>query len=177
MRTFRILTLAFVALAQSARPAQIDGDLCTGGEASGTGLRGAYYSADPRVSGPSLVRVDPRIDSTTVRKLPGSFALKPPHTVRWCGWIRPVVSGPYRMQSAARAMRIQISKRSIAGPSVAPGTAIDLEAGKAYSILIELPDATRAGEFSLQWTPPFGATYDVPPTVLFPPVETVQPGC
>lgn len=69
-------------------------------------------------------------------------------------------------------MRIAVDRQDLG-----EGKAVNLEAGKSYAIWIELPDAARAGEFSLQWTPPFGATYDVPPTVLFPPVETVQPGC
>lgn len=153
------------------------GDLCTGGQASGTGLRGAYYSADPRVSKPSFVRIDPRIDSDAVRTLPRQSSEQPLRSVRWCGWIRPIMSGPHRLQSAAKVMRVEIGKQAIAGPGVAAGASIELEAGKAYSILIELPDATGAGQFSLQWTPPFGATYDIPPTVLFPPVETVEPGC
>lgn len=70
-----------------------------------------------------------------------------------------------------------IGKQAVAGPMAGAGTSINLEAGKAYAILIEIPNADSVGEFSLQWTPPFGATYDVPPTVLFPPIETVKPGC
>lgn len=190
MRSLGILSSILACLAVSSVPpgaespgaaqagaAQAGGDLCTGGQASGTGLRGAYYSADPRVSRPSLVRIDARIESAVVRKLPAQFSAQPLRAVRWCGWIRPIMSGPHRLQSAAKAMRVEIGKQAIAGPGVAAGTSIELEAGKAYSILIELPDATGAGQFSLQWTPPFGATYDIPPTVLFSPVETVEPGC
>lgn len=70
-----------------------------------------------------------------------------------------------------------IDKQAVAGPTAAPGKSINLEAGKSYAVLIELPGADSVGDFSLQWTPPFGATYDIPPTVLFPPVETVKPGC
>jgi len=74
-------------------------------------------------------------------------------------------------------MSVRIGKQLVGGLSATPGTQVNLEAGKAYSILIELATAESAGEFSLQWTPPFGASYDIPPTVLFPPVETVEPGC
>jgi hypothetical protein len=147
------------------------GDLCTGGEATGTGLRGAYYSANPATSRPVLVRLDAQVNAGTVRRLPASLLAKPPHTVRWCGWIRPIMSGPHRLGSAHPGLRIEIGNKPVAGK------AINLEAGQSYSILVELPDAAGAREFSLQWTPPFGATYDVPPTVLFPPVQTVDPGC
>jgi hypothetical protein len=164
-----LVSSAGTGAAFSATP-QVGGDLCTGGNTFGTGLRGAYYTADPKISKPVLVRVDARVSSAAVRSLPR--ATTAPNLVRWCGWIRPVASGPHRLQLAGQAARIELAKQS-----VLPGASVQLEAGKAYAILIELKDPAKAGDFSLQWTPPFGATYDVPPTVLFPPVETVQPGC
>lgn len=188
MRCFAIPSSTLVTLlvaassgslgAQSPKPLPAGGDLCTGGQASGTGLRGAYYSAVPAAgSPPPRVRVDARIGSAALRKPPAPLAAGSVRTVRWCGWIRPIASGAHRLQSAASGMRIELANQPVAGPRVPSGTSVHLEAGKSYSILIELPDAASAGEFSLQWTPPFGATYDVPPTVLFPPVETVEPGC
>lgn len=117
-----------------------------------------------------LVRLDPQVNAATVRRLPASLPAKP-RVIRWCGWIRPIMSGPHRFGSAHSALRVEIGNRPVAGKDVA------LEAGQAYSILVELPEVSGAGQFSLQWTPPFGATYDVPPTVLFPPVQTVGPGC
>jgi hypothetical protein len=176
MRTFIILLSALVSLSV-ASSAQVSGDLCTGGKASGTGLRGAYYNADPRISRPWMVRVDPRIESASVRNLPKQPAGARVQWVRWCGWIRPIMSGPHRFHSAANVLSVKIGKQAVTGPTAAAGGSIDLEAGKAYSILVELPNADGIGEFSLQWTPPFGASYDVPPTVLFPPIETVEPGC
>ncbi len=175
MRNFIILVSAIVTL--SAFSAEVSGDLCTGGKASGTGLRGAYYNADPRFSRPALVRVDARVETASVRNMPRELADTKVRWVRWCGWIRPVASGSHRIRSAARMMSISIGKQTVAGPAAAPDSSIELEAGKAYAILIELPNADSVGDFSLQWTPPFGATYDIPPTVLFPPIATVQPGC
>lgn len=170
MRRSSILLSTLAALAATSALSQV-GDLCTGGEATGTGLRGAYYSADPRANGPVVVRVDARLGAQLLRTLPAPLASQPPHTARWCGWIRPIVSGPHRVGSDNPRVRIEIGKQPVAGQP------IKMEAGRTYAILVELPDPARAGEFNLRWTPPFGATYDVPPTVLFPPLATVEPGC
>jgi hypothetical protein len=181
MRNLGILSLILAAAAVTpgtvpgAQPApamRVAGDLCTGGQALGTGLRGAYYSADPKISQPVLVRVDPRISDAALRGLPKPFAARPPAAVRWCGWIRPIATGPHLLQSSVKGLRVEIGKQL-----VPRGTPVQMEAGTAYAIRIELPDPAAAGQFSLQWTPPFGATYDIPPTVLFPPVATVEPGC
>jgi hypothetical protein len=171
MRRSSILIPILAALATASVSSEVGGDLCTGGEATGTGLRGAYYSADPATGRPALVRVDPKVNAAVLRTLPAAFAARPPHTVRWCGWIRPIVSGPHRFGSGNPRLRIQVGRLQVGDKPV------DLQAGRSYDIMIELPDPVRAGEFSLQWTPPFGATYDVPSTVLFPPLATVQPGC
>jgi hypothetical protein len=152
------------------------GDLCNGGDNVGTGLRGAYYSSDAPSSQPTLVRVDSRIDASRLRDWPSNLH-KPPASVRWCGWIRPTVSGEYGFQANTSAMRIEIGKSAAAGPGVGVGEKISLEAGKLYSILVEIHVDQQPGDFTLQWTPPFGVTYAVPPTVLFPPIETVTPGC
>jgi hypothetical protein len=178
-----VASIAMASSSFSAAPTgphsvpSMPGDLCTGGQATGTGLRGAYYTADPRKAGPSLVRVDARVNSDTVHVLPNSPVPGSVQTVRWCGWIRPIASGPHKFHSAAADMRIEVARQVVAGPGVAGGLTVPLEAGKNYAIRMELPAAMQAGDFVLQWTPPFGATLDIPPTVLYPPVETAEPGC
>ncbi|MGC4029151.1 MAG: PA14 domain-containing protein [Steroidobacteraceae bacterium] len=186
MHSFRLYTLAILSLAAapdasqgaSSGPAiQVSGDLCTGGTASGTGLRGAYYSGDPRIVKPALIRLDPRVESAALQTSRRMLPTMPVHTARWCGWIRPIVSGPHRFSATAKKLRVEINKKTVTNTAAGESSAVEMQAGKAYAILVEIQDADKTGEFSLQWTPPFGVTYAVPPTVLFPPVATVDPGC
>lgn len=74
-------------------------------------------------------------------------------------------------------LRVEINKQVVANTSAGKSSPIEMQAGRAYAILVEIQDTENAGEFSLQWTPPFGVTYDIPPAVLFPPVATVNAGC
>ena len=172
-----MMLLGSVATEAAQLAAQQMGDLCTGGQASGTGLRGAYYYAASRGDKPLLVRVDARINADTALSWPAPVAAAAPKLVRWCGWIRPIVSGPYRFRADAGALKVQIAKKAMTGPGANPDAFIDMKAGELYPIFMELPLTGAVPRFSLQWTPPFGVTYDVPQTVLFPPVATVEPGC
>lgn len=178
MRAVRSAAVVIISLGiQPILAAQSSGDLCTGGAENGTGLRGAYYNADPRVAKPLLVRVDPRVEAATLRNAARSLPTKPITAVRWCGWIRPIASGAYKFSAAAKNLRMEINKQAVMNTASGKSASVDMEAGKVYSVLVELANPEGAGEFTLQWTPPFGVTYDIPPTVLFPPVATVQPGC
>lgn len=101
----------------------------------------------------------------------------PVEAVRWCGWIRPVVSGSHEFPATAKGMRVTINKQTVTDERAKKLLSIGMQAGQAYSILVEISDMGDAQGFGLQWTPPFGVTYAIPPSVLFPPIETVNPGC
>ncbi len=178
MRAVRSAVVGIISLGiQPGFATQAIGDLCTGGTANGTGLRAAYYNADSGTAKPVLIRLDPRVDAAAIRSAAKSHAGKPIQSVRWCGWIRPIVSGSHSFSAATDKLRMEINKQSVVDTSTGKSTSIEMEAGRVYSVLVELSDASSAAEFSLQWTPPFGVTYDIPPTVLFPPVATLQEGC
>lgn len=168
----------FATATLGAQNVAVLGDLCSGGDATGTGLRAAYYTDTIATSQPVLIGLDSAIDfpaiSANNRKIPPGAEVK---AVRWCGWIRPVMSGEHHFPATAADMQVAINKQVVTDARNDKVMAIDLQAGQVYAITIEVRDVAQAGNFSLQWTPPFGVTYAIPPSVLFPPVETVNPGC
>jgi len=173
---------AFIALVVStalfAQDLPALGDLCPGGAATGTGLRAAYYSDAQVTSKPVLIQhaSEMNLDAAQAarRQVASGGSVE---AARWCGWIRPVVSGPHQFPATAKGMRVEINKKTVTDASTGQLLAIEMQAGQAYAILVEISDIDGARGFDLQWTPPFGVTYTIPPSVLFPPVETVNPGC
>lgn len=159
----------------SASPAlSVGGDVCSGTQSTGTGLRGAYYAGAPGAAKPVLIRVDSQVDSLTAKTW-GSAPKEPrPASVRWCGWLRPATSGPHRLYTGSAAAKMFVSKKQLddaSGP-------IDMVAGQPYALLIEVVDLSLLeNDLRLEWTPPESVRYPIPQSVLYAPLETVDPGC
>lgn len=163
-----------IAAAELKRAAE-RGELCSATNATGSGLRGEYFSRDPRRSAPLLVRVDPTVDFDASLDWPASLAAQRPGGVRWTGWVKPPIAGRYRFHVGQPGARIVVARTVLAGEGAAADAAIELAAGRFYPITVEVPQLDAiSGRLALEWTAPYGARYVVPRALLFVPSETAS---
>lgn len=145
-------------------------ELCSASNAIGTGLRGEYSSQDPMRGAPLLVRIDSTIDFDASLEWPAHLAGRRPQSVRWAGWVKAPMSGPYRFHVDQASARLEIARKVFAGEGAAAGTVLDMSAGRFYPVALEVKRLDRlSGRLQLEWTTPFGARYVVPRALLFIP--------
>jgi hypothetical protein len=165
-----------MAEAEAKRAAR-QNDLCSAANATGTGLRGEYFARTAGKGEPLLVRVDATIDFDSSFEWPAQRASQRPGAVRWTGWVKPPVSGRYRFHLDQPSARVLVSRQVLAGEGAAPDSAIELEAGRFYPVLLEVDRLESiSGRLRFEWTAPHGARYLVPRALLFTPSETVKAG-
>lgn len=160
--------LAAAELKQAAERAE----LCSASNATGTGLRGEYFSQDPKRTAPLLVRVDSTIDFDASLEWPAQLADRRPASARWTGWVRAPISGSYRFHADQATARIVVARQVLVGDGAAAGGALEMFAGRFYPITLEVRRFDLvSGRLQLEWTAPFGARYVVPRALLFVPNE------
>ncbi len=162
-------------LSQSERAsADQRGQLCTAANATGVGLRGEYFSKAGQAGETLLQRIDATIDFDAAMEWPTELAAKPARSVRWSGWVKPPLSGTYRLHVTAPDAKLVIANREFQGPA-AQDAAIELAAGRFYPVRIELDvPSSASARMRLEWTAPHGARYVVPRPLLFQPTEAVR---
>jgi hypothetical protein len=154
------LDLARHELEQAARRAA----LCSSANATGTGLRGEYYAEEGCRGTPMVVRDDGIIDFDPALRWSGARPY--PRSVRWSGWVKPMLSGIHRFDVGASKAHIVVARQTVSGTS----TGIELAAGRFYPISIRIDHINpRAGRMRLEWIPPHGARLLVPQVLLYPP--------
>jgi PA14 domain len=150
------------------------GQLCTAANATGVGLRGEYFSKAGQAGETLLQRIDATIDFDAAMEWPTELAAKPPRSVRWSGWVKPPLSGTYRLHVTAPDAKLVVANREFQGPA-AQDAAIELAAGRFYPVRIELDvPSSASARMRLEWTAPHGARYVVPRPLLFQPTEAVR---
>ena len=154
------LDLARLEIEQAAKRAA----LCSSANATGTGLRGEYYAEEGCRGAPMAVRDDGIIDFDPTLGWGDAHAC--PRSVRWSGWVKPMLSGTHRFDAGAGAAHIVVARQVVSSASAG----IELAAGRFYPINIRMDRiGRRTGRIRLEWIPPHGARLLVPQVLLYPP--------
>lgn len=150
--------------------------LCSGSNAIGVGLKGAYYSTEGLRGEPAATRTDTTVEFSSLQELSKAAGLDRIGSVRWTGWIKAHVTGRFRFDGGSPQVRVAVSNLPMSGMHAAPDAGIQLLAGRYYPIEVELDriDAEQPS-IRLQWTVPYGAHYLVPRQALFLPTDSVTP--
>jgi hypothetical protein len=153
-------------------------EICTSANPVGVGLLGEYFSGSLAESSLTTSRIDPVIDfDRTLDLPPGAKGIAPVKSIRWRGWVKAPLSGPYMFHLSEDVGRIELS-RAIVNPGDRAGgpVKVDLVAGRFYPIVIEVPLASQIKQaLRLEWTAPHGARYLIPRALLHTPTETAKP--
>lgn len=152
-------------------------DLCSTDNAKGVGLRGVYFEHAVGQGQPLLVRTDGTVDFDTSFDWPAAGpGGRRPASARWNGWVKPMVSGPYRFHADQPTASVTVAHQALAGAGASPGATIELAAGRFYPIALEVKRLDRVnGRLRLEWTTPYGSRFVVPQALLFMPSESVAP--
>ncbi len=144
--------------------------------ASGTGLRGTYYSkAD--MSGTSFVKYDSAVNLSWKEDAGPISDLKPGiFSVQWRGYIMPQFSESYSFTvKTSGGVRLFINNKRVIddwGAKQAPertGT-IDLKADRLVQIILQVTHPVGAGNIQLQWSSASLPIENIPTTRMYPPV-------
>jgi hypothetical protein len=158
--------------------AKLRSDVCGPANVRATGLRGEYFAAQNWGGALLHTRQDLGIDFPNSFDLPAldAASTRPPGSVRWTGWIKPFISGPYRFHlDGHESAKISVAMQNVLSAETAKDTVLNLSAGRYYLITIELPHLNDAHVgILLEWTLPHGIRGAVPRASLFEPTETVQ---
>ena len=150
--------------------------LCSGSNAIGVGLKGAYYTTEGLRGEPAATRTDTTVEFSSLQELSKAAGLDRIGSVRWTGWIKAHVTGRFRFDGGSPQVGVAVSNLPMSGMRAAPDAEIQLLAGRYYPIEVEL-DRIVLGQppIRLQWTVPYGAHYLVPRQALFLPTDSVTP--
>lgn len=159
------LDLAQHELDQAARRAS----LCTSANATGVGLRGEYFAEEDCRGAPLAVRQDGIIDFDAT--LGWGDAPRRPRSVRWSGWVKPVLSGRYRFHTGSDESHIVVARQTVSGAARA---GIELAAGRFYPIAIRMDRIAHDARIRLEWTAPHGARLLVPQVLMYLPTDSVS---
>lgn len=140
--------------------------LCSSANAIGTGLRGEYYAEEGCRGAPMAVRDDEAVDFDATLTWNGAGPC--PRSVRWSGWIKPMLSGTHRFEAGAGAAHIVVARQAAGAGS----RGIELAAGRFYPLSIRMDRiGPKAGRIRLEWIPPHGTRLLVPQVLLYPPTQ------
>jgi beta-glucosidase len=138
-------------------------------EAGSPGLKGEYFRGREFSGEPAFTRIDPRIDFRWDRDAPtagpapaaGMGLPGDDFSVRWTGTLLPPVSGRYELGVAANdGFRLYLDDRLVLGAwETSPRlrgdhVAVDLEAGREYTLRLEYFEDIRDAEVRLTWRLP-----------------------
>ena len=151
-------------------------ELCSAANAVGVGLRGEYFANESWKAPMLLERIDSTVNFDSTLEWPADRSTQRPRSVRWKGWIRPTLTGPYRFHFDVPGARLAIAQHELVGAEVATDAHIELAAGRYYPITLEIARlAPVPGRVRLEWTAPHGARYVVPRALLYLPTDSVAP--
>ncbi len=157
--------------------AKLRSNTCGPANATADGLLGEYFAA-PRWTGQKLhTRLDTSIEFPHSFELPTSSATaaQQPRSVRWTGWIKPLISGRYRFHLDHSHAKVSVAMQAVVGTQASPSEGLELSAGRFYPVTIELPDLpAKHASIALEWTLPHGIRSLVPRAALFKPTESVE---
>ncbi len=149
-------------------------DICTAANAVGVGLRGEYFSEANLAGTPLLVRVDDVVDFDHVIQHPTAVSTQAARSVKWTGWVKAPITGPYRFHADAPHMKVLVARKVLAGEGAPADARIDLAAGRYYPIEVVVTRFSDSdARIRLEWTAPHGARYVVPRSLLQLPSDTV----
>lgn len=134
------------------------------------GLSAAYFNNRHLEGNAVLSRVDPQVDFSWGWAAPGEGINKGSYSVRWSGTLSAPVSGTYKIGMAVfgSGARLYINNKLVidswgdtdkenfeqAFTQTKPQTALNLEAGKAYSIRLEWYKKINRNMIRLEWEVP-----------------------
>jgi len=133
-------------------------------DANRTGLTAAYYDNLEFEGEPVLARVDPAVDFVWTGTTPLGGRLAEPFAVRWTGSLVPPVTGTYRLGlSGFSGYRLTLDGELIAQyqgvhHTITRTKAIELEAGRFYSLQLDYVNRGPDPQVRLLWSVP-GADY------------------
>jgi hypothetical protein len=145
----------------------------------GTGLTGHYWtlhtSAQPTNGAPTLVRVDPTVNTNWGNGSPDPSISVDQFTALWTGQVQPEFSETYTFYTTTDdGVRLWVNNQLIIdkwvdqGPTEWTGTASNLVSGRRYDIKMEYYENGGGAEAILSWSSPSTAKAIIPQSQLFP---------
>ena len=154
--------------------AEQKGQICSGANVTGTGLRGDYFELPAGQGKLLLSRLDATLDFDPSLDWPAGKNPKP-RSVRWSGWIKPPITGAYQFHLDWPGARIAVGREEVLGGKAKPGASITLSAGRFYAVTVEVEQTSAIHHPArLEWTGPHGLRFPMPKALLFPPTDTVS---
>ncbi len=140
--------------------------------ATGTGLKATYFNNITFTGSAALTRTDATVDFPWSGS-PGAGIVADGFSVRWEGQVEAPVTGSYVFSTVSDdGVRLWVNGTQVInnwtnhGPTVDNGTAITLNAGTKYTILMEFFESGGGAEARLRWSYPGQATVIVPQSRL-----------
>lgn len=147
----------------------------TSGAASGTGLKGEYFSNATLAGSPVLTRVDPTVNFSWGNGSPGAAVPRDNFSARWTGQVQAPATGSYTFYAVSdQGIRVWVNGALVVDDWTAhssrekAGTPISLTAGQKYSVKIEYYELTKGATARLLWSYPGQAKVTVPQARLYP---------
>ena len=125
-----------------------------------TGLSGAYFDNPSFEGGPAFCRVDPVVDFVWHGTTPVTGRLVDGFSVQWRGFLTPPVSGLYTLGARGfTAYKVMLDGATIAEyrgihHSITQARAVELEAGRFYSIQLDYANRGPDPQVQLLWARP-----------------------
>ncbi|MBN1811617.1 MAG: glycoside hydrolase family 3 C-terminal domain-containing protein [Anaerolineae bacterium] len=116
----------------------------TNGGAKQNGLTAAYYPNSQLKDEPALVRIDPLVDFVWKATTPITGQIADPFSVRWTGTLVPPETGTYHLGvKGCSGYKLYLNGKPVVEletwySPITRATEIELEAGRAYDLLLEL---------------------------------------
>jgi len=148
--------------------------------ASGIGLRGDYYTGE-NYSDFVLTRIDPQIDFGWGDTAPDEAVGANNFSVRWTGDVSAQFTETYTFYTVTDdGLRLWVDGKLIIDNWTLHGDtedkgAIDLVAGRYYSIVLEYFENTSGATARLIWESPHTAKQVIPTSLLWPPIKARSP--
>ena len=146
----------------------------------GTGLRGDYYTGE-NFDKYVLTRIDPQIDFGWGDTAPDAAVGANTFSIRWTGDVSAQFTETYSFYTITDdGLRLWVDGKLIIQNWTLHGDtedsgAIDLVAGRTYSIILEYFENTSGASAHLGWESPHTAKQIIPKDLLWPPVRARNP--
>jgi beta-glucosidase len=134
--------------------------LAPAGGGGGHGLRGEYFLGRALKGPPAFVRTDPEVSFDWGQASPREGFPQTEFSVRWTGTLEVTAGGTYEIGvTADDGFRLELDGRTLVEDwtdhaATTRTKAVDLVAGKAYSVKIEYYQGPGGAEARFVWSPP-----------------------
>jgi hypothetical protein len=149
--------------------------------ASGTGLKGEYYSNNSLTGNPVLTRQDSRVSFAWITGSPAKGIPADQFSVRWSGQLEAPVSGTFVLSSTTDdEMRVYLAGKKLIECAAAAGrngigsASVTLVAGQRYNLTVEYVERSGNATALLQWAYP-GVAQQLIPTAYLYPAQALDP--